>query len=135
MDERTAMREAGIAAGAKWLADHEWVLGIRGPMRFETIAEGIIEASVEAIYSTPSGTQPSLQPDLSDPGQALAHRVQRALEREFDGEPLFPCVVVVEENMTRRVGVAATAVGLENVDRLLMLGRGTVRRTLREHRP
>lgn len=74
---------------------------------------------------------PNWQPDLSDPAQALARRVQAALEREFDGEPLFPCCVVVQENTTRRVGLAATAMGLEGVDSLLLLGRGAARRAVR----
>jgi hypothetical protein len=73
-----------------------------------------------------------MRPDLNDAGHALAHRVQQALTREFDGEELFPCVVVVEEPVQRSIGIAATAVPLEGVDQLLMLGRGAVRRVIRQ---
>jgi hypothetical protein len=76
--------------------------------------------------------RPDFQPDLSDPGQALARRVQEALEREFQGEPIFGAMVVVEEPQTRRIGVAATVRSLEEADLLLMLGRGVVKRAIRK---
>jgi hypothetical protein len=58
--------------------------------------------------------------------------VQEALEREFQGEPIFGAMVVVEEPQTRRIGVAATVRSLEEADLLLMLGRGVVKRAIRK---
>lgn len=89
----------------------------------------------EATKDDERGAPPSWQPDLSDPGQALARRVQGALEQEFDGEPLFPCAVVVQEPMTGRIGIAATQIPFGEVDQLLMLGRGAARRSGRHYGP
>lgn len=97
-------------------------------------ASDAMHAAWAATADDRSGSAPpSWQPDLSDPGQALARRVQAALEREFGGEPLFPCVVVVQEPLSNRVGLAVTAIGLGEADTLLMLGRGAVRRTRRHY--
>lgn len=87
----------------------------------------------EATKDVVGGAPMSWQPDLSDPAQALAHRAQMALTREFDGEPLFPACVVVQDNMTGRIGIAATAIELGDVDQLLLLGRGAARRSVRQH--
>lgn len=95
-------------------------------------ASAALHAAWEATKDDKGGAPPSWQPDLSDPGQALARRVQGALEREFEGEELFPCVVVVQENRSRRIGFAATAIELGEVDQLLMLGRGAARRAVRQ---
>jgi hypothetical protein len=95
-------------------------------------ASEAMHAAWEATKDEETGTPPSWQPDLSDPGQALARRVQEALEREFDGEELFPCVVVVQENRSRRIGLAATAISFGEVEQLIMLGRGAARRSLRQ---
>jgi hypothetical protein len=96
-------------------------------------ASEAMHAAWEATKDEETGTPPSWQPDLSDPGQALARRVQEALEREFDGEELFPCIVVVQENRSRRIGLAATEISFGEVEQLLMLGRGAARRSLRQH--
>lgn len=97
------------------------------------LASRALHAAWEATKDDVTGPPPSWQPDLSDPAQALAHRVQGALNREFDGEPLFPCVVVVSEPVTQRVGFAATAITLGEVDELLLLGRGAAKRAVRQH--
>lgn len=86
----------------------------------------------DATRDLETGTGFSWQPDLSNPGQALAHRVQQALEREFDGEDLFPCVVVVQDLMSNHIGLAATAVPAGEIDHLLLLGRGAAKRTVRQ---
>jgi hypothetical protein len=96
-------------------------------------ASQAMHAAWEATKDDGETAVPSWQPDLSDPGQALARRVQAALEREFDGEELFPCVVVVQENRSRRVGIAATMISLGEIDQLLLLGRGVARRSARRH--
>lgn len=96
-------------------------------------ASAAMHRAWDATKDDGKGAPPSWQPDLSNPGQALARRVQAALEREFAGEPLFPCVVVVEEQMTRMIGFAATAISLGEADQLLMLGRGAARRAVRQH--
>lgn len=116
------------------------------PMRrrmAETMAEHLgadVDAVSEAMHLAWEETKnmdvaavPSWQPDLSDPAQALSHRVQLAIAKEFDGEPYFPCAVVVQDNMTGRVGIAATAITLGEVDQLLLLGRGAARRSVRQH--
>lgn len=86
----------------------------------------------EATKDVREGSPPSWQPDLTDPGQALAHRVQMALEREFAGEPLFSVVTVVEDPATRRIGMATTLRDFGSVEQLLMLGRGAARRAVRQ---
>lgn len=94
-------------------------------------ASAAMHAAWEATKDHRGGAAPpSYQPDLADPGQALAHRVQAALEREFTGERLFPCVVVVQDGRSGRVGVAATAVTL--AEQLVRLGAGTLRRQARQ---
>lgn len=98
-----------------------------------SLASDALERVWEETKDVRSGAPPSWQPDLSDPGQALARRVQGALEREFDGEPLFRAIVVVEEPVSRRVGIAATAMNWGDVDELLMLGRGAAKRTVRQY--
>lgn len=87
----------------------------------------------EATKDDGAEAPPSWQPDLDDPAQALAHRVQLALEREFAGEPLFPTCVLVEDPDTRRIGLAATALAAGEIESFLLLGRGMVRRVLRQH--
>jgi hypothetical protein len=96
-------------------------------------ASAAMHRAWELTKDDEAGAPPSWQPDLSDPAQALARRVQAALEQEFDGEPLFPCVVVVQEPMTGRVGFAATQIPLGEADQLLLLGRGAARRAVRQH--
>jgi hypothetical protein len=91
-------------------------------------------AAMHAAWDATKGDgakPPSWQPDLNDPGQALAHRVQLALAREIDGEDLFSCVVVVQAP-TGHIGIAATAIDFGDVDQLLMLGRGAARRAVRQ---
>jgi hypothetical protein len=95
-------------------------------------ASRAMHAAWEATKDDEKGTPFSRQPDLSNPGQALARRVQEALEREFSGEELFPCVVVVQAR-TNHIGIAATALDAGEVEQLLMLGRGAARRSLRQH--
>jgi hypothetical protein len=95
-------------------------------------ASDAMHAVWEATKDVKGGAPPSWQPDLSDPAQALARRVQAALEREFEGEPLFPCVVVVQDTLSNRIGFAATAIDLGEADQLLMLGRGAARRAARQ---
>lgn len=97
-------------------------------------ASEAMHAAWEATKDVVDGTPPSWQPDMNDPGQALARRVQAALEREFAGEELFPCCVVVQEPMSGRMGLAATGLAtMGEVDHHLMLGRGAARRTARQH--
>lgn len=75
---------------------------------------------------------PSWQPDLSNPGHALAHRVQQAITREFDGEEMFEACVVVRAR-TGHIGMAATMITFEEVEWLLRMGIGSARRTVRQH--
>lgn len=96
-------------------------------------ASAAMHRAWEATKDDETSAPPSWQPDLSDPAQALARRAQAALEQEFDGEPLFPCAVVVQEPMTGRIGIAATQIPLGEVDQLLLLGRGAARRSVRQH--
>jgi hypothetical protein len=70
-------------------------------------ASRAMHAAWEATKDDEKGTPFSRQPDLSNPGQALARRVQAALEREFSGEELFPVVVVVQAR-TNHIGLAVT---------------------------
>jgi hypothetical protein len=91
-----------------------------------------MDVAFQATKDIKGGAPPSWQPDMSDAGQALARRAQSALEHEFEGEPLFPCVVVVQEPTTHRIGIAATAIDFGDVDQLLMLGRGAARRAVRQ---
>lgn len=123
----TDERELMIAAAARVLDPDN-----ASPAATRELAAQVLEEAMDAARGSPAGPPPSWQPDLSDPGQALARRVQEALEREFDGEELFPCVVVVQENRTRRVGMAATAIGMNDVVHLLTLGRGAAMRVIRE---
>jgi len=114
------MRERMVKA----IADH---LGVT-PER----ASAAMNAAWESTKDVKTGAAPSWQPDLSDPGQALARRVQEALEREFGGDPPFSCVVVVQDPATNRVGLAATAIDFGDVELLLMLGRGAAKRAVRQ---
>jgi hypothetical protein len=95
-------------------------------------ASRAMHAAWEATKDDETGTPPSWQPDLSNPGEALARRVQAALEREFSGEELFPVVVVVQAR-TGHIGLAVTDLDFGGVEQLLMLGRGAARRSLRQH--
>lgn len=79
------------------------------------------------------GGPPRSTPDPADPGHALAHRIQMMLEREFDGEEAFPCVVTVQDNRTRRVGIAISGIPWDEAEPLLRLGMGTVRRQHRQY--
>lgn len=98
------------------------------------IARVAIKDFVAIADEQDDGTGPNWQPDMSDAGQALARRVQAALEREFDGEPLFRCAVVVQENTTRRVGIAATGMNMDELDAFLLMGRGAAKRADRRAR-
>lgn len=95
------------------------------------IAKAVLHDYVAYVDEHTDDPVPNFQPDLNDPAQALARRVQGALEREFAGEDLFPCVVVVADNASGRVGLAATAISLQEVDNVLLLGRGAARRAVR----
>lgn len=97
-------------------------------------ASAAMNAAWEATKDVRGGGPPSWQPDMDDPGQRLARRVQAALEREFSDEPLFPCVVVVQDDRSRRIGIAATAIHFADVELLLRLGMGTARRIDRQFR-
>lgn len=74
----------------------------------------------------------SHDPNVSNPGIALAHRVQMAISEEFSGEDLFPAIVVVQ-SPTGHIGLAATAISAAEIEHLLRLGIGAVRRNLRQH--
>lgn len=80
---------------------------------------------------TGGDTPATWQPDLENPGQALAHRVQMAMTAEFDGEELFPAVVVVQAR-EGHVGLAVTAIQFNDAEWLLRMGIGAIRRTVRQ---
>lgn len=108
-----------------------------------TLAEHLditYEKASEALNAVWSATmdidvskQPwSKDPNLQNPGVALAHRVQECLTREFSGEEIFPAVVVVQAR-DGHVGMAATAITVDQVEQLLRLGIGAARRNRRQH--
>lgn len=96
-------------------------------------ASDAMHAMWEATKDIDGGSGPwTHEPNLKNPGIALAHRVQMAMAREFDGEDYFPAVVVVQSR-TGHVGLAATAITGGEVENLLRLGIGAARRNTRQH--
>jgi hypothetical protein len=71
-------------------------------------------------------------PNVTSPGIQLAHRVQACLDREFSDEDLFAAVVLVR-SPTGHIGLATTAISIEEVEQLLRLGIGAARRNSRQH--
>ena len=87
--------------------------------------------ALDAVYAATNNTGDrdifKIDPNLQNPGVAIAHRIQAAVCREFEGEQIIPAVCVAQA-ASGHVGLAASSVATEEIENLLLLGLRAVRR-------
>lgn len=94
-------------------------------------AEDALMAAFDAVHVSPVAGGWTPQPRDGLAGVQLAKRVEDAVAKEFDGEPLFPCCIVVQDERSGQIGLAAISLLADDVPRFLLLGRGAAMRGLR----
>lgn len=109
----------------------------RGDRAFVRRAMVALAPGIEQAYNDlSSGRGFSYSPDLTDSGEAAAHRavmaVQRAFKEEYAGERQGPNVTIIASvPPDGRIGIATTEPDLELALAALLEGQGAIKRSLR----